>query len=422
MTRTILRLGVPVLAAAAVPSVAPAADLHLLGLVPQAYAWGVSSDGRTVVGSDAVSSWIWTFDTWVYRIDGSYGYGNGVGGQGNITADGRIASCPTLQPLGKLNKTEATLYDLENVSFDPLGSFGFSCDIERSGAWGMSANGQYVVGLAWEVGCAARGFLWNSATDQITNLGTLYFYKPTRANDVSDDGRVIAGWNDDYTGYRQGAVWRRNASGVYVQTNIVAPGSIKMSEGSVCSGDGNFIYGIGRSSFASGAVWRYNTVTSTLDALPPSPGSGIGYPVDANFDGSKVLCFNSALGSGGSFLWTAERGYVPLAQLASEAGITIPDNWVLNLPLGMSEDGLTIVGTATRSTDYATSPFVLDLRSGSTPCPADFDGDGIVGAGDLAQLLGGWGSFNPDLDLDGDGVVGAGDLSILLGLWGTVCP
>lgn len=55
------------------------------------------------------------------------------------------------------------------------------------------------------------------------------------------------------------------------------------------------------------------------------------------------------------------------------------------------------------------------------PTP-DLDGDGVVGAGDLAQLLGSWGPCPAGeicpADLDGDGTVGAGDLAALLGSWG----
>ena len=52
-------------------------------------------------------------------------------------------------------------------------------------------------------------------------------------------------------------------------------------------------------------------------------------------------------------------------------------------------------------------------------CSADFDGDGTVGASDLAQLLGAWGP-NPGhpADFDGDGDVDAADLALLLGSWG----
>ena len=60
------------------------------------------------------------------------------------------------------------------------------------------------------------------------------------------------------------------------------------------------------------------------------------------------------------------------------------------------------------------------------PCPADFDGDGAVGAFDLAFLLGAWG-LCPDpeacpADLNNDGSVGAFDLAILLGAWGLCNP
>jgi hypothetical protein len=57
-------------------------------------------------------------------------------------------------------------------------------------------------------------------------------------------------------------------------------------------------------------------------------------------------------------------------------------------------------------------------------CPADLDGDGAVGATDLAQLLSEWGACGSGAcaaDLDGNGAVGATDLAALLSAWGG-CP
>lgn len=52
--------------------------------------------------------------------------------------------------------------------------------------------------------------------------------------------------------------------------------------------------------------------------------------------------------------------------------------------------------------------------------PADLDGDGSVGATDLAQLLNAWGPCaGCAADLDGDGIVGATDLAALLNAWGS---
>lgn len=62
---------------------------------------------------------------------------------------------------------------------------------------------------------------------------------------------------------------------------------------------------------------------------------------------------------------------------------------------------------------------VDEVRIVVVGCPSilgDLDGDGAVGAPDLAILLGQWGGPGSG-DLDGDGEVGAGDLAILLGAW-----
>ncbi len=56
------------------------------------------------------------------------------------------------------------------------------------------------------------------------------------------------------------------------------------------------------------------------------------------------------------------------------------------------------------------------------PCPADFDGSGDVGFGDLVQLLSAWGPCTGcPQDLDGDDTVGFSDLVFVLSAWGA-CP
>jgi alpha-tubulin suppressor-like RCC1 family protein len=56
-----------------------------------------------------------------------------------------------------------------------------------------------------------------------------------------------------------------------------------------------------------------------------------------------------------------------------------------------------------------------------TVCPADLNGDGVIGASDLPVLLSAWGhSGSHAADLDADDAVGPADLAILLAAWG-VC-
>ncbi|MFN9078715.1 MAG: GC-type dockerin domain-anchored protein, partial [bacterium] len=64
------------------------------------------------------------------------------------------------------------------------------------------------------------------------------------------------------------------------------------------------------------------------------------------------------------------------------------------------------------------SAAISTCASCAPKCPADLDGNGTVGASDLAGLLNAWGTANAAADLDGNGVVGAPDLAALLNAWG----
>jgi sialidase-1 len=56
----------------------------------------------------------------------------------------------------------------------------------------------------------------------------------------------------------------------------------------------------------------------------------------------------------------------------------------------------------------------------ANPCPADLDGDGVVGGADLASLLALWGKIGGGsaADIDDDGIVGGVDLAAVLAAWG----
>ena len=394
-------------AAFAAASSALGGELFLLGNVPYSYAVDLSADGRVAVGYDQVSAWYWTRETWVVRLEESRPPGNGVGGRPNITADGRFITCSTLQ--GTPPKTEATIYDRELNTYDPaVGSFGFNCDIERCGPWGYTPSGSHVCGLIWGESCSASGFVWDAATDTIRVLPSSYIYKPTRANGISVDGSFVGGWNDDYIGWRQGCVWRKNKQGNYVGTLLhTGVPAIKLNEGGCVGGNGEWAFGAGREGIDGGVPYRWSYATG----YQPIVG-GVGQVYASNFDGSLLL-----MGSG---VWVAGRGYVPLRNWSAEHGFELTTDWNFQ-PFGMTEDGLTITGYAIRPTDFAWSPFVLDLHPTPLPCPADLDGNGEVGAPDIASLLSQWGSFGGSADLDGDGQVASSDIAVLLSAWGP-CP
>jgi len=76
------------------------------------------------------------------------------------------------------------------------------------------------------------------------------------------------------------------------------------------------------------------------------------------------------------------------------------------------------IGNGFVDSDLAIGPIQL-IRA---TAPEDLDGDGVVGASDLALLIGGWGACPAEGpcpgDLDGDGMVGASDLARVIGAWG----
>ena len=390
---------------------AAAQELFLLGGPQSGTASGISDDGQVVSGYDAFEHWYWTEKTGVVLIGGQVP-GNGVGGQAKISGDG------TRMTAGELNldtgKVEANIYHIDAFQWQPLGSFGASCDAESSGGWNISGDGSTVVGLAWEPGCQARAFRWREATGMV-NLGTLFFFKPTRANACNFDGSVIVGWNDNYTGFRQAAVWTNGG-----QQMLFGPDSIRLPEALCVSSDGVWIGGIGTPSLGEEA-WRWSEATG-YESLGPVPIPGFtGSVTGLSADGSVALCFFRVpvppATSGEGYLWIEGEGLVPLEDYAIAQGVDVPPDVRFALPLGMSPDGRNIVGRArTKNGDQA---FVLRLGPAQNVCPADLNGDGVVDAADLTILLTAWGT--PDVDLDGDGTTGAGDLAILLAAWGP-CP
>jgi uncharacterized membrane protein len=414
------RMTTPTLSTSIVASIAAfvtgsclAADLHLLGPVPYSYAESISGDGSVVAGTDMQGQWVWTLDSWVVRIEGTLPVGNGVGGRPRITEDGLRVMCAKLE--GTDPRAEAVIYDRTTGEFDTsVGNLGYNCDISRMSGWDMTPSGSHVAGLANVGFCSALGFVWDAATDTIKQLPATYFYKPTRANGISHDGAFVCGWNDDYTGFRQGCVWKLDANGNYVPKLLnTGVATSKLREAECVSGNGVWAYGQG-SPNTGGAPYRWSYATGYQPIVPLPPGNPQdGFVTHANYDGSMILTYMGGV----TYLWIEGRGYVSLHDWATEKGYALTTDWVFR-GFSMTEDGLTVVGDALRLADGVPSPFVLDLRPSAPACPADLDGDGMIGAPDLSLLLAAWGSFGSDADLDGDDQVGAADLSLMLAAWG----
>lgn len=121
-------------------------------------------------------------------------------------------------------------------------------------------------------------------------------------------------------------------------------------------------------------------------------------------------------------------------RLAVYQGFTCPT--ASSIPVGCDDNTTGCAGNGSQVTWQANAGSVYYIRVGSPiaasgtgqlvyscvevpQCPADLDGDGVVGGGDLGILLGAWGATSADLN--DDGIVDGSDLGIMLGAWGN-CP
>ncbi len=148
-------------------------------------------------------------------------------------------------------------------------------------------------------------------------------------------------------------------------------------------------------------------------------GFDVWYTYPSSFDGSLTVSTCNQLDPG----WDS--------QLAIYEGCDCLD--LSDPPLGCNQDFLECAHGTSVLTVSVEHGVCYTIRVGSsvfgpfgsgtmtlTPllCP-DYDGDGRVGAFDLATLLFDWGPCDGCLgDLNGDGVVSATDLALLLGSWG----
>ncbi len=381
--------------------------LGTTGLTPS----GVSADGGVVAGYNTAQFWYWTPEQGITLIGGISPSAGGAGTADVSSSGSRIGYTVINAATGK---TQGAFYEVATGETNPVGDFGFSCDVSATSCWGVSGDGTTMVGLGWHNLCAARAYKF-STVGGLVDLGTLVPGSSSRANACSGDGSVIAGWQDTQQGARQAAYWK-NGEEKYIFTHSGQP----LGEAGVVSNDGVWILGLGASTNGN-LAWRWSEQTGYI-ALPATPIPGFrGYPTGISDDASRILMFYRTpfppATAGEGYLWI-DGTLHSLEVLAAEAGIFIPTGVRMALPLAISADGYTVVGSA--RTPQGVQGFVLDLPR-PAQCVADLNGDGQVAAQDIAALLSDWGSTTSAADLNGDGSVGAADITVLLSAWG-VCP
>ncbi len=322
-------------------------------LIPDSAVTGVNANGSAAAGYDNSQNFMWTETNGVQNI-GGLPPGNGTGGDVEMSNNGNKIVGPYLNPTSSLK--EMAIYDVPSQTWTPLGGIGGQSGDQTSSSWGISGDGETVVGLGWLPTGRAHAISWTEATGVI-DLGSTVTDRSTRADAASEDGSVIVGWQDSESGFRQAAIWNNG-----VQQLIYFPTGERALAASAISDDGIWIGGDG-SSTNSYQAYRWSETTGLENLGPPLNPGWRGATTGLSADGSVIVGYYRPQGPalfGNGFIWTEALGVTDLNTYATSLGIDT-QGIVLSLPLNISADGTTIVG-AGRDGNNQRVGFILKLE------------------------------------------------------------
>ena len=311
------------------------------------YVSGISGDGTTIVGvfSNIGPAFRWTAAGGVVNIGGA-GPLAAISRDGNtIVTDAKDAQGVTSAAIWQGGTTWKTLGGLPN---------GVVSDGARSNVGAVSGDGSVVVGLAWVPKALAHAFRWDGQNGMV-DLGILQT-NSSRANAVSVDGNLVAGWDAAPGGggslgpydYWRGVIWWQGLERLINPFGFI--GQVR-----TINNDGSVIVGRGSPS-APRHAYRYTAwdgVVTDLGALKrgtlPSTqvNEDTSIALAASDDGTVVIGRSGWRPPLDAFIYTDATGIVKLSDYLTSKGVAIPNGWVLLEAYAITPDGKTIAGTGT---------------------------------------------------------------------------
>jgi hypothetical protein len=390
---------------------------------------GVSADGSVAAGATTTGQpyFIWQLSNpGVTTLIGGVSPGNGVGGQAKVSNDGdkisgSVAGFVALPPIPMTVVNQMGVYDVSDATWTGLGGIGWYSGTETAGGWGISGDGNTVVGLGWSPNQTNAYAITSTNGGAPVALPWLVPGRSTRANGCNQDGTVVVGWQDNPFGFRQAAIWVNGVGQRLWQTYPKGP----LGEASSCSADGNWVVGLqGPLTLSQAWRWSQSTGVQLLGELNPADGwnaNATGISADGNTIVGYERPFGPPLGGVG-FIWTQSGGMQNLTDYVVANGVTLPGGVTLALPLNVSADGRTFVGVASNSSGFVVR---IDPPGDGPFCAGDANLDGHVDASDLLAVINAWGSCPANgecvSDFTNDQIVNVSDLLAVINGWG-VCP
>lgn len=303
----------------------------------------VSSSGVVVGGLRPVGGIHWMPTTGDVFIGGI--------GASAISRDGRVIAGTALDA----NRKEQAAIWQRGTEWRMLGSIVPNpepCDNLISSVFGGNADGTVLVGLAWN-GCRiARAFRWEEKTGMV-DLGSTVEGRSSRADAVSGDGKVVVGFQEHATGFRQAAKWIDGK-----QTLLTGPEQF-LGEANAANSDGSIIVGQfcrPASEDQSAWVWTAKDGVQCLPVpirRPAIEGTFSGLALATSDDGRVIGGAHSFGLESESVLWI-DRAPVYLKSYLRDHGVPNAfDGWVnTGFITGMTRDGRVLVGYGAGPRDF----------------------------------------------------------------------
>ena len=314
----------------------------------------ITADGRTVVVEDLQGN----FNNPLYFYDvesGAYTFKTNVGDPFINFASGVSSDLKVSAIHGDPALTSVWSEPTDWVTIPS--TFASGCDVFVGGAWDISHDGHTMVGFDWN-GCSVQAMRWTESAgtwtpQQLELIGAQFPDNPNppsnRATVVSGNGLVAAGWAQTDLVDRWPAVWQADGTG-----SLLASGVSSDTPGEILgiNTDGSILVGTwgGQGFIATAGTVNF------IESLPSNDPFANTYP--------QAIVANGQLVFGGSgaqaFVWTAGASTRRLQDIATAAGVKIPQGVTLLTVKAASEDGTIVIGQAINA-QARTYAYVLKL-------------------------------------------------------------
>jgi len=327
-------------------------------LFDNGYPLSVSSDGSVVVGNStdgSYTSFRWTQATGLVSLGRPMLVGGG--GVPAVSADGKRVA----YGIGSLDGTYST-QGLWNTSsgwqelMPPMPADGGSIDGSYGSVWGLSGNGQTVVGLYWRAGKGNRAHAskWTQATG-VVDLGGTVTGQASRANAVNHDGSVIGGWVETPHGPWRPAAWDNGA--LVLLTNFDDSGLFIYGDGEAraINFTGDLIVGFSRDSLShqraatmwkrTNGAWGPAQILGWVDGSEPQNGINIASAV--SYDGHIAVGYCSFDGTPFAttgLVWTQATGVIDVNEFLANNGVLVDPNFTIQSMTTVTPDGRQLFG------------------------------------------------------------------------------